>query len=73
MHLSVYIYLCIMYVPGTHRDQKRAVDPLELELQAVNHLIRGLGTGPSSARATVLLTAEPTFLPLLSPSHSCHN
>lgn len=28
-------YLCTMYVPGAHVDQKRTLIPLELELQVI--------------------------------------
>lgn len=43
MQVDIYLYLafcCSMYGPGVHKRQKRALDPLELELQgAINHLV----------------------------------
>ena len=51
---------------GAHGDQKRVLDPLELEFQVVvSCLMWVLGTKPrSSARAANTLTAEPSLQPL---------
>lgn len=46
------VCVCVLHVSAhTHRDQKRALDPLELELQAVvNYRIWVLGTELRSSR-----------------------
>lgn len=31
----MYVYMCVMCMPGFHRHQKRDLDSLELEVQAV--------------------------------------
>lgn len=61
---SAYMYVCSpLPCPGTHGGQKRAFDPLELELGlAVNHHVCARTRLRSSARAQqVLLTTEPAL------------
>ena len=54
-------YMCVFYMcSGVCRGQKRVLDVLELELQAVvSHLVRALGTEPgSSVRAANALNPQ---------------
>jgi hypothetical protein len=43
----VYVCLCTMCVPGAHGGQKRAPDPLDLELEMVvmHHVVLGIKPG----------------------------
>ena len=52
------MFVCVpLCVPDVHRDQKRALDSLELELQMVVTTMWVLGTEPrSSTRAVSALT-----------------
>lgn len=57
-----YPCVCEPHACSTLRSQKRASDPLKLELQAVGSLQVGLRLEPgSSARASNALTAEPSL------------
>jgi hypothetical protein len=54
------MYIC---VPGAHRGQKLALDPLEQELQIVMSYQVGAGN-----QTQVLLTAEPSVHPKTIPA-----
>lgn len=55
------MYMCHAYL-GTHRDQKRESNPLELELQMVMNHHANIGNLTwVSTRETVLLIAEPSL------------
>ena len=60
--LPAYIYLCTTCMPGIHGGQKRASDPLDLELLATTSPIWMLGTklGPSE-RVLSALNHEANF------------
>lgn len=65
------MYVCASHVLSTHKDQ-RALDPLELELQAVVNLHVGAANEPlTSARAaSVLLTKSYLSNPKQLYSHN---
>jgi hypothetical protein len=44
---------CIMCMPGSHGGQKRALDPLGLELQTVMNCHVGAGNFPGSSAGVV--------------------
>lgn len=50
---------CIL---GAHRDQKRALVPLEMELQVVVHWYMGAGSVVRIADLTTELSLAPDFL-----------
>ena len=54
-----------MCVPGASRNQKNALDALELEVQMVvsYHMCAGNGELGPLEEQLVLLTAEPSFQP----------
>lgn len=56
------------YVCSIHRDLKRALDPLELELQMVMSLCMGVGNPAQDhlEEQPVLLIAEASLQPFLS-------
>lgn len=50
MHICVFVCGYMHLGAGTSRSQKRALEPLELELeQVVRHLVSVLGTEPASS------------------------
>jgi hypothetical protein len=57
----LHVCLCIMFVSGVHRGQKRVSDLLELELEIVAscHVGAGNQTWALQEEQAVLLTGEP--------------
>lgn len=35
MSVNLHVYMCIMFMPGAHGNQRRVLDSLELELWVV--------------------------------------
>lgn len=67
MNASVYVYTCTIYMPGSHRGQKMALESLVMELQMFlsNHV--GAGRKTRSFARTIALncwTTAPGFLTL---------
>lgn len=63
VYMCFYVSLCVSRACNAYGGQKRASDPLFLELQAVvSCLVWMLGTEPrSSTRAACILTSKPSF------------
>ena len=61
MGILVDVCMCTMCVPGTQRGQKRALDPLELELQLC--VLRTKSRSPATAAS---ITAESSLQPWIS-------
>jgi len=55
--------MCTLCAPGVCGDQKRALDPLELEQMAMSpHASAGKETGPLEEQPVLLIT-EPSLQP----------
>lgn len=55
--------MCTMCVPGALREQKKASDPLEPELQMIRSRHMGAGSWTQVLYKSILLTAEALLKP----------
>lgn len=59
MGVCLHVCFCVLLACSNHGDQKRALDPLELELAMVVSLLVGVGDGNGSWKSRqVLLTTK---------------
>lgn len=56
----LHVCLCIMCMPGAHKSQKKALDPLPLELQKIVscHVGAGNNPGPLQEEQVLFICSE---------------
>lgn len=59
MCVDLHVSVCTMYKLGTYRGQKRALDHLELEFQAIMAAMQMVANKPGSSAKVA--TAEPSL------------
>lgn len=65
----VYIYVCAPHVYYTHRGQRRASDPLEMELQVVMNPCGAWGLWKSYQCSYQAFSPAPNFLKFFESEH----
>ena len=73
MDVFASMYVCVPSVCSGHREQKKVLDPSELELQMVvsHHVDAGNRTRSGPLQEQVLLSAEPSLQPCIPVSLVC--